>query len=79
MLKTKPSGSPRPYSRARSLQAHQALTYSAKACGTVSSVDHSQLLHSSSATMQGLFTQAESSSPSMICTVLSSKKREPAT
>ena len=34
---------PRPYSFASILQAHHAFTYSSKACGTVSSVDHSQL------------------------------------
>ena len=43
MLKTKPLGSPRPYSLDMILQAHHAFTYSSNAWGTVSSVDHSQL------------------------------------
>ena len=43
MLNTKPSDWPKPQRRLIILQATQALTYSAKAWGTVSSVDHSQL------------------------------------
>ena len=43
MLKMKPSGSPQPNARVMSLSAYHALMYSSIACGTVSSVDHSQL------------------------------------
>ena len=43
MLKTKPFGSPQPNSLVNSFSMNHALTYSSSACGTVSSVDHSQL------------------------------------
>ena len=58
--------------------ARWACTYSARAWATVSSVDHSQLNPSSSASMHGFGTAARTASPSSTCTVFSSIVRAPA-